>query len=798
MAACYRFGRVEVRPAERQLLVEGRPAPVGARAFDVLMALIDRRDRVVTKDELLDVVWPGLVVEENNLQVQVSTLRKHLGARAVATIPGRGYRFTLEPESPDATSGPVSAPRHNLPAQLNRFIGRERELVEVKTLLAHTRLVTLTSLGGTGKTRLSLQVAHELVAQFPDGAWFVELAPVADESRVPHAVAAVLGVPQEAGGAVIDALTRWARDRNLLLVLDNCEHVLRSAADLVKQLLQAAPSLHVLASSREALRVNGETVYPLSPLPTPDLRYATSTAILEEYDAVRLFVDRATAANGGFHLTDSNVPAVAAICRRLDGIPLAIELAAARVRALSVENIAARLDDRFRLLTGGDPTTAPRQQTLRASLDWSYELLTDGEATLLRRLSVFAGGWTLEAAEAVTAGGEVAAADVLDVLTRLVEKSLVDIDAYGERYRLLETVRQYAREKLDASQEADAIHERHCAFYVTLAERARDHLAGPDQAEWLKQLDDELENVLAAHAFAKGENVLRLVTAIRHYCLSRGLGALVHRLAREALARAPQRSRARCRTLFDAGQIGHFLGHYAEARQYLEESIAIAGELGETDRVAVALQPLGMACLAEGNVAAARAHLERALEMARESGRDREIAAALNALAQVPRVEGDLATAAKLYKEAVECARRLNDRETLAIGLLNLAMASVRDTPAGRAAMVLEALTIAEEVGSQYVGQSALDVCAGLCALAGEWESCARFYGAAEAQSRRTGLRRDAADEAFVAPLVQEARNRAASFEAAEAAGRALAYDRAIAEAREFLNPASSSRRSRR
>ncbi|HET9576227.1 MAG TPA: winged helix-turn-helix domain-containing protein [Usitatibacter sp.] len=789
MAACYRFGRVEVRPAERQLLVEGRPAPLGARAFDVLMALIDRRDRVVTKDELLDVVWPGLVVEENNLQVQVSTLRKHLGARAVATIPGRGYRFTLEPESPDATSGPVSAPRHNLPAQLNRFIGRERELVEVKTLLAHTRLVTLTSLGGTGKTRLSLQVAHELVAQFPDGAWFVELAPVADESRVPHAVAAVLGVQHEAGGSVIDALTRWARDRNLLLVLDNCEHVLRSAADLVKQLLQAAPSLHVLASSREALRVNGETVYPLSPLPTPDLRYATSTAILEEYDAVRLFVDRATAANGSFQLTDSNVPAVAAICRRLDGIPLAIELAAARVRALSVENIAARLDDRFRLLTGGDPTTAPRQQTLRASLDWSYELLVPAEATLLRRLAVFAGGWTLEAAEVVAAGGEVDSAGVLDLLTRLVEKSFVDIDAYGERYRLLETVRQYALEKLEASGEAAAVRERHFAFYVDFAQKARPHLAGPDQAAWLQRMDQDLENLLAAHAAASGPGAQRLVTSIRHYCLNRGLGALAHRMACDSLARLPERNRARCDALFDAGQISHFIGRDVEARKYLEESLDIARQLGDRAAQAVALQPLGMACLALGDLAAARPHLENGVAMAREGGHDREIAAALNALGQVPRLEGNFDGAAELYEEAVTRARRLDDRETVAIGLLNLAMVAVRRKPAERARLTLEALQIAEELGSRYVGQSALDVCAGLCALVGDARRCARFYGASEAQSARTGLRRDAADEAFLSPLLGDARKRgdAAAFLAAEAEGRALAYEEAIREARACL-----------
>jgi predicted ATPase/DNA-binding winged helix-turn-helix (wHTH) protein len=796
VSTCYRFGRVEVRPAERQLLVEGRPAPVGARAFDVLMALIDRRDRVVTKDELLDIVWPGLVVEENNLQVQVSTLRKHLGARAVATIPGRGYRFTLEPESADANLEDVNLPRHNLPAQLNRFIGREREIAEVKDLLSGSRLVTLTSLGGTGKTRLSLQVAHELAAQFPDGAWFVELAPVQDELRVPQAVAAALGVHEEAGRSLAETLLHWARTRNLLLVLDNCEHLLHGAAELVKHLLQAAPSLHVLASSREALRVSGETVYPLSPLPIPDPRYATSSAILEQYDAVRLFVDRATAANGNFRLVDANAPAIASICRHLDGIPLAIELAAARVRALSVDNIATRLDDCFRLLTGGDQTAPARQQTLRASLDWSHDLLSPAEAILLRRLAVFSGGWTLEAAEAICSGGEVETNEVLDLLTHLVEKSLVEIDAFGERYRLLETVRQYALEKLEKSGEAAALSQRHFEFYLDLAQKARPHIVGRDQAAWLKRLDRELENFVAAHAMASGADGVRLVSSIRRYCLNRGLGELAYGIACASVSRVPERSPARVEALFYAGQMGYFIGRSSEARQYLEQSVAIARDLGDRAGEALALQPLGVTCVVLGDIAAARAHLESALAMARESGQDREIAAALSALAQVPRLEGDFNAAAALYDELIRAAKRADDHESIAIGLLNLAMVTVAQPLDARARFVLDALEIGNEVGSRYVGQSGLDVCAGLAALAADWPRCAHFYGASQTQSARTGFRRDPADEAFLLPLVEQARNHLGddAFATDEGRGRALAYEDAVDEARAWLGEISRSR----
>jgi len=257
LATSWRFGPVEVRPAERQLLVEGQPAPVGARAFDVLLALIDRRDRVVTKNELLEIVWPGLVVEENNLQVQVSTLRKHLGPRAVATIPGHGYRFTLQPEVEAGASRRDTTPRHNLPAQLTRFIGRENDLGQVKAMLERYRLVTLTSVGGTGKTRLSLQVAEDIMNRFPDGVWFVEMAPVADESRVAQAVAATLGVKESASASMLASLGSWARLRSALLVLDNCEHVLGGCAELARHMLQAAPGMRILASSREALRVSG-------------------------------------------------------------------------------------------------------------------------------------------------------------------------------------------------------------------------------------------------------------------------------------------------------------------------------------------------------------------------------------------------------------------------------------------------------------------------------------------------------------------------------------------------------------
>ncbi|MEO8753187.1 MAG: adenylate/guanylate cyclase domain-containing protein, partial [Casimicrobiaceae bacterium] len=360
----------------------------------------------------------------------------------------------------------LEATPNNLPQQLTSFIGREHELAQVKLQLAQTRLLTLLGIGGLGKSRLSLQVAAEVLDDYPDGVWFVELAPVTDARLVAQVVATVLGVKEEAGRPVLEALVKFVKDRHLLLVLDNCEHLAQACAELARQLLEAGARVRILASSREHLNIRGEKAYPLAPLAVPLPRQKLGAEALRQFAAVRLFVDRAIAAQPAFAITADNAAAVAEICHRLDGIPLALELAAARTRAMSVDQIAARLSDRFRLLGGGDRTALPRQQTLRALIDWSHDLLTAEEGALFRRLAVFAAGFTLEAAEKVGAGGGSEERDVVDLLTRLVEKSLIALDAGGERYYMLETVRQYAQERLDASQDGVEARARHLAFYL--------------------------------------------------------------------------------------------------------------------------------------------------------------------------------------------------------------------------------------------------------------------------------------------------------------------------------------------
>jgi predicted ATPase/class 3 adenylate cyclase len=722
--------------------------------------------------------------------------------------PERIYQLlhpALPPDFPALRS--LAATPNNLPQQVTSFVGRQRELAEITKLLGSSRLLSLCGAGGIGKTRLSLQLAANVLDDYPDGVWLVELAPLTDARLVVQAVASVVGVKEEAGRPVAEALIKYVADLQMLLILDNCEHLLDPCAELADQLLRSGRQLRIVASSRERLHVDGESVYPVPALAVPDDPTPIEAEALGQFESIRLFVDRATAATPSFKLTPHNSAAVISICRQLDGIPLAIELAAARTRALSVENIASRLSDRFRLLTTGNRTALPRQQTLRALIDWSYELLSEQERTLFRSLAVFAGGWTLEAAEAVCGGGAVEAADVLDLLTALVEKSLVTVDAERDRYGLLETMRQYALERLDESGEGDAVRSRHLDFYLAFAEQARPALVGPEQGEWLARLDLERENLLGAHRWcdraANGaEAGLRLVHAVKPYWAIRGLLGLGYRVTVEALDRCDpqQRSVTLSQGLFNAGQLASWMGHYADAQGYLERSLEIARALGDKGRIARVLQPLGAVSLGQQNLAQARRHLEEALSLAEELGDQRELAAAINALAQLKRTEGDLDAAEPLYEKVLELGRALEDKQTVAIGLLNLAMVAIARGDAGRAAqMLLHVLVIADEIGSKPAGQSVLEVSAGLACLLQSWTVAARFYGMAEAQAGYTGIRRDAADEAFLRPQVGKARAALGTqpFATEEAAGRAVVYEDALAEAKSWLATAAMTRASR-
>lgn len=693
----------------------------------------------------------------------------------------------------------LEATPNNLPQQPTTFIGRDSEIADIEKALGSARLLTLLGAGGIGKTRLSLQVAADVLDDYPDGVWLVELSPLTDDKLVPQAVASVLGVQEEVGRPVTEALVKHLADRSLLLVLDNCEHVVHACSALTGQLLRSNRQVRILASSREPLRVPGEVTMPVPALEVPPLTVHEPIAVeaIARFPAVRLFVDRATAVLPAFALTNHNARAVAEICLHLDGIPLAIELAAARVRALSVEHIAARLDDRFHLLTGGSRTALPRQQTLRAAIDWSHDLLTEKERILFRRLAVFSGGWTLEAAEAVCSGGNVDGGEVLGLLSDLIDKSLVMVEPERARYRLLETIRQYADERLLRSGEGDATCSRHLAYFLALAEELAPELAGLQQADALQRLDLERENILAAHGFCQrtqgsSERDYRLVHAIKHYWFIRGLLDLGHRVTAEAVARSDGQgtSVAHCKALWVAGQIASSMGRYAEASRYLQDSLLAAKALGDESTQVSVLNTLTLAALGQGDRASAGVHCQKALDLATRLGNKRQIAVASNAMAQIYRLEGELDSAEPLYERTVVLGRELGDRDMTAVGFLNLAMVAIQRGAAGRARALLgEVLTIAEQTGSKPAGQSAVEVCAGLAALAEDWERAARFFGVAERQAGSTGIQRDPADAAFLSPLMAKTRKvlGEARFASSHESGRALDYEQAMAEVRAWL-----------
>src|SRR5690242_10532669 len=460
------FGRFRALPRSRVLLADGAPVELGNRAFDVLMALIQSKGALVTKEELLDRVWPGTIVEESNLHVQISALRKALGddRSIILTVSGRGYRFTV-PVSEVAGVAEATAvagderglPATILPAAVTERIGREGELEELLDLARGHRFVTVIGAGGIGKTRLALEAARRLLADFADGVWLAELAPLASPSSVPATIAAAIGLELGDDRVALGRVVAALNEKRLLLVLDNCEHVVDAAAQAVELLLHAAPAMRVVATSQEPLGVEGECIFRLAPLGVP-ATFEAANGEATPYGAVRLFVARAHAADPRFQLDERTGPAVVDIVRRLDGMPLAIELAAARVAVLGVDGLARRLGDRFRLLAGGRRTALPRHQTLRAALDWSYGLLSEAEQTVLRRLGVFAGGFTLDGAGKVAAAGGLSPEEVLEHVLDLVGRSLITVDTVGAvpRYRLLETTRLYALEKLAESGEFDA------------------------------------------------------------------------------------------------------------------------------------------------------------------------------------------------------------------------------------------------------------------------------------------------------------------------------------------------------
>jgi predicted ATPase/class 3 adenylate cyclase len=574
----------------------------------------------------------------------------------------------------------------NLPRRLSSFVGREREIEEGRALLANSPLVSLTGPGGVGKTSLALQIAAGMLDELPDGVWLVDLGNVTDEDLVLHALAVAMRIAEEPGRDLAATIVDALRGKRLCIVLDNCEHLLNASAALVSDLI-GGTDVRVLATSREPLAIAGERVLAVPTLELPDPRQVRTPAQAAQFTAVRLFVERATAAQPGFRLSDENVGAVVKICRRLDGMPLALELAAARVRALPVEEVAARLDDRFRLLTGGSRSAVPRHQALRATIDWSHDLLVPEERAVFRRLAAFAGGWSLAAAEAVVSDNLVADADVLDLMTRLVDKSLIVADPTSSeaRFAMLETIRQYARDYLVEAGEAEEIFRRHRDWYLALVERAKpDFFRGPPPMDWLAVFDREHDNLRLALEWSAAEADgaaagLRLAAGLWRYWEIRGY--LIEGrawLERTLAATDGEVSILRANAQTGAGVLAHTQGDHAAAIRYHEESLAQQRQVGSRPSVAYALSNLANLIAESGDFARAGELYGEASGMLQAIGDERGAAMALVMLADVMSHEGNYSAAVPIFAEAGEVFERFGDQFGRAFAFDSQALAVAR------------------------------------------------------------------------------------------------------------------------
>lgn len=749
------------------------------------------------------------------------------------------------------------APLTNLPIPVSSFIGRKKELTDLKQSLMTTRLLTLSGAGGSGKTRLAIQVATDLIDSFHDGVWWIDLAPSTDAAQLPRSIAQVLGVRDDAPtflpriqnqfpAAAVDmtpqplteTLAHFLREKQLLLVLDNCEHLVGPCARLADTLLTHCPNLQILATSREPLGITGEKVCQVPTMALPTINLLPQTVRLLEFEGIRLFCERASAVNAAFALTEQNAAAVLEICGRLDGIPLALELAAARTGVLSAEQIAGRLNDRFALLTQGSRTALPRHQTLRETIEWSHNLLGKSERILFRRLAVFADGFTLEAAQAVCGGAGIPADRMLDELSHLVDKSLVIVNELqpGTRYRLLDTIREFAREKLNAAGEAMRLGRRHRDFFIALAEKAEPKLRSKEQFEWLALLEVEHANWCAAwdHAIESDTaSALRLVSALLDFWLIRGNPSEGRAWLTKLVERTRRRGNAvqRARALNVAGRLAHHQSDLVVARPLLEQSLSLARASGDKKEIAFALLWLGRTALNqreydtasalaresfalyqalqdESGIVAAR---HRLAEMGTFAGFNREeqrmlfmqvlgkyrdrgdrymAAQVLNAMGEHARLEGDYEGAGTFYEQALEILTELG-RFPTATPLFNLAWVSLHRGDYHQALGFFESsLELHREYGYRKgMVEECLGGIAAMLGMTGKLAPAARLFGAVEALLENTGIAHwiETPDQMEIERHIAAVRAQldAKVFETAWAEGRTLRLEQALAYALE-------------
>jgi predicted ATPase/DNA-binding winged helix-turn-helix (wHTH) protein len=786
----YCFGPFELQPDQRRLLKDGETIALRPRAFDLLVALVDRAGHLVTKDELLNRVWPKVVVEEAALAVQVSTLRKVLGANTITTVSGRGYQFTLPVTKGDDEANHASRPKHNLPYQLTSFVGREQEIAQLEELVTANRLVTLTGAGGAGKTRLAIEVASRLVDAFADGVWLVELSALSDPHLVPEAVAQALALTDQPARPLIETLSAYLASKKLLLVLDNVEHLLEACVQFVDLTLRRSPDIAVLVTSRERLGITGELTYRVPSLTVPGTNETLTPETVSRYEGVRLFVERAKLVRPDFVLTAEDTSSVASICARLDGMPLAIELAAARLRSLSVDELSERLDQRFALLTDGSRAALPRHRTLRSMLDWSYDLLTELEQAMLRRVGVFVGGWTLASAEHVCAGEGINASDVLEQITSLVDKSLVVTDelAGATRYRMLETVRQYALDRLRNSGEESQWRGSHLAHFVTLAEEFHEEKDGPKQQLWLTRIASEHGNLRAALTWSaewRPVEGLRLANALSAFWhirghLTEGRNWLT-RLLDAARIDGPGRELAR--GMYAAAIFAVPQGDLAAGKRLLQESLALYRETDDPKGAARALGALAWLAIQQSEFPEAEVLARDSVDYARATGDRMLLFCSLAWLAIALREQGRSAEARELYEQSLAQARELGAPWEIGIILKEIGRAECDEGHHDLARKhFTEGITILHGVGNLPGVIDSLEGLASVAAATGAPRRAARLWSATDALRQEIGnVRTDNESIAYERQLkAVRAILTAEAFNEAWNEGRAMSLDDAV------------------
>jgi len=740
-APVFRFGDFELDQGAYELRRGGARVPLAGQPFDLLLLLVSRAGELVPRTDIARCLWPDTVFVDVDAGIHTAVLkiRRALATKSgaepyVESVPGRGYRFTA-PVSRDALPSPPPARRHNLPADLTPFIGRRKELEELPRLLAGSRLVSIVGTGGVGKTRVAIRLAGDLAGQFPDGVWLADFGAVASPDFVAQTVAEAVNVHGTQGQSALETLLDFFRNRAALLVLDTCEHVIAPCASLVETLLRGAPDLRVVATSREALAVAGEVVYRLPSLSLPD--EDAPFAVVVGSEAGSLFVERATKVDPAFVPAAADAGSIARICRCLDGIPLGIELAAARVSMLTLEQIEARLEDRFRLLGRGTRTAVPRHRTLEATVEWSYQLLSEDERVLLQRLSVFPASWTLEAAEAICCQPPLVETQLLNLLSRLVDKSVVVIDRHASdayRYRLLDTVRDYARGRVETQTAADDLGRRHFdAFY----DRFRDSqqvMRGVGQLLRLKELRTEQDNVRAAlewgfSSSARGDAAVELAGALFWYWTKCGLFEEGKRWLGRAVA-AGAAPALHARALIGLAHMHHFQGDQPAVIVMGSQATRLGGDCDDPWAFSVGWFLQALAAFELGDLDQALSAAGAALEAAEANGQTIERGGPLMVLANVALARGDHDEALRLFDESIDVHRRCGDAWGLSILLTTAAGLRVaRNDFESARIQATEALALGRALDDPRGIAWSLEVFAGLFAAAGRFADAARTWG---------------------------------------------------------------------